>query len=100
MVKLSVVFKGRQMRHTEFGPQLLGRILGIIEGIGQHDREPRWEGRRFVSILKPTKETVQKAAQEHKAKEKQQEENKRIEDNEDSKSNKENGESRDQPAEN
>lgn len=64
MVKLSVVFKGRQMAHTEFGPKLLDRILATLAGIGEKDRDARWEGRRYVSILKPTKEAVQKAAQE------------------------------------
>lgn len=70
MVKISVVFKGRQMRHTEFGPQLQERILTLIAGIGERDRDSRWEGRRFVSIVKPTKEALQKAQQEKKDKEK------------------------------
>jgi len=73
MVKISVVFKGRQMRHTEFGPQLQERILTLIAGIGERDRDSRWEGRRFVSIVKPTKEAQQKAQQEKKDKEKQNE---------------------------
>lgn len=64
MVKLSVVFKGRQMAHTEFGPRLLGRILETLNGIGEKDRESRWEGRRFVSIINPTKEAMQKVQQE------------------------------------
>lgn len=69
MVKLSVVFKGRQMTHTEFGPKLLERVMGLLEGIGEKDRDPRWEGRRFVCILKPTKEAIARAQQEKREKE-------------------------------
>lgn len=94
MVKVSVVFKGRQMRHTEFGPKMLEKILGEIEGIGQTDRDGRWEGRRFVSVLKPTKEALQKAAQEKREKEaleeKGREEEKKQEANTDETENKKN----------
>lgn len=69
MVKVSVVFKGRQMTHTEFGPKLLDRILQTLAGIGEKERDSRWEGRRFVSIIKPTREAIQKAQQEKREKE-------------------------------
>ena len=52
LVKISIVFKGRQMAHQEFGPKLLEKILGELEGMGQIERPPRMEGRRFVSIIR------------------------------------------------
>ena len=55
MVKVSIVFKGRQMTHTEFGPKLLLRLLSLLEGIAEKDRDPRWEGKRYVAILKGAK---------------------------------------------
>lgn len=58
MVKVSIVFLGRQMAHQEFGPKLLTRIMSTLEEIGQLDREPRFEGRRYVTIVKPAKGTV------------------------------------------
>ncbi|MEK7581705.1 MAG: translation initiation factor IF-3 [Patescibacteria group bacterium] len=80
MVKLSVVFKGRQMAHTEFGPRLLERILGLLNGMAELDRPGRFEGRRFVSTLKPNKNFVQKVQQE-KTEEKHQAEKELIEPN-------------------
>ena len=77
MVKLSVVFKGRQMAHTEFGPRLLERILGLLNGMAELDRPGRFEGRRFVSTLKPNKNFVQKVQQE-KTEEKHQAEKELI----------------------
>ncbi len=64
LVKISIVFKGRQMTHTEFGPKLLERVLTLLEGQAERDRDPRWEGRRFVCIIKPTKALAQKVQQE------------------------------------
>ncbi len=43
------------MAHTEFGPRLLQRILGIFEGQATIDREARFEGRRYVSVIRGIK---------------------------------------------
>ena len=55
LVKITIVFKGRRMAHEEFGPKLLERLMADLEGMAQQDRPPRMEGRRFVTIIKPTK---------------------------------------------
>ena len=55
LVKITVVFKGRQMAHQEFGPKLLERIMSSLEGTAQKEREPRFEGKRFATIIKPIK---------------------------------------------
>ncbi|MBI3283033.1 translation initiation factor IF-3 [Candidatus Curtissbacteria bacterium] len=55
LVKVSIVFLGRQMAHQEFGPKLLTRIMSTLEGIGEQEREARFEGRRYVTIVKPVK---------------------------------------------
>lgn len=55
LVKVSIVFLGRQMAHQEFGPKLLERIMSTLDGIGQLERAPRFEGRRYVTIVKPVK---------------------------------------------
>lgn len=55
LVKISVVFKGRQMAHQEFGPKLLDRILVELATIAEKEREGRFEGRRFVTYIRPTK---------------------------------------------
>ena len=55
MVKITVVFKGRQMAHTEFGPKRLDEIMRELEGFAELDRPARFEGRRFATIIKPAK---------------------------------------------
>jgi len=58
LVKISIVFKGRQMAHQEFGPKLLEKIMATLDGLGQIERPPRMEGRRFVSIVRGTKKSL------------------------------------------
>lgn len=58
LVKISIVFKGRQMAHQEFGPKLLDRILKELGGQTQIERPARMEGRRFVSLIRATKKSL------------------------------------------
>ena len=60
LVKISIVFTGRQMAHQEFGPKLLQKIMGYFVGIAEKDRQERFEGRRFVTIIKGVKGQVKK----------------------------------------
>ena len=43
------------MAHQEFGPKLLQKIMGYLVGIAEKDREARFEGRRFVTMIKGIK---------------------------------------------
>lgn len=54
LVKISIFFTGRQMAHQEFGPKLLQKIMDELNEIAQQDRDARFEGRRFVTIVRPT----------------------------------------------
>ena len=67
LVKVSIVFLGRQMAHQEFGPKLLARITTALEGIGQQEREARFEGRRYITIVKPTKEAIKSETKDQKS---------------------------------
>ena len=68
MVKISVVFTGRQMAHQEFGPKMLARVMSLLEGMANQEREPRFEGRRYVTIVKPTKEAIKQETGDKKQK--------------------------------
>ena len=78
MVKISIVFKGRQMAHQEVGPQRLSEILNLLEGIGEQERQARFEGRRFVTFIRPSKKKAEpeqnKAENQQEQKETQQDE--------------------------
>ena len=53
LVKISIVFTGRQMAHQEFGPKLLERIMAEIDA--EKERPERMEGRRLNTIVRGTK---------------------------------------------
>lgn len=55
LVKISVHFKGRQMAHTEFGPKLMSKVMTLLSDFAEKDREGRFEGRRYVTIVRPKK---------------------------------------------
>ena len=43
------------MAHLEFGPRLLDRIMTDLTNLAEKDRPERMEGRRLVTVIKPTK---------------------------------------------
>lgn len=55
LVKISIVFTGRQMAHQEFGPKLLEKIMSDLEGTAAKERPERFEGRRFVTLVRAVK---------------------------------------------
>ena len=46
------------MVHTEFGPKMLDKIMASLEGKAEQEREARFEGRRYVTVIRPAKGTV------------------------------------------
>ncbi len=57
-VKLTIMFRGREMAHPEFGTDLLARIVEAVKGliIDQPDvRRTRMEGRNMSIVISPTK---------------------------------------------
>jgi translation initiation factor IF-3 len=54
-VKVTMVFRGREITHTEIGREVLDRIIGEIEEIGTVEVSPKLEGRHMVMIIAPKK---------------------------------------------
>lgn len=54
-VRMTVVFRGREMEHREFGLSLLGRIKEQLEGKFVVEQDPRMEGNRMSMLLAPKK---------------------------------------------
>lgn len=52
-VKVTVVFRGREMAHLEFGRRLVDQLKADLEGIASAELEGRMEGKRMTSILVP-----------------------------------------------
>jgi len=53
-VKVTIMFRGREITHPEIGWGLLQRMTESLEGMAAIDRQPVMEGRRMNMILSPS----------------------------------------------
>ncbi len=54
-VKVSVIFKGRELAYTEHGANLLNNFIEKLEDIAKPEAEPKFEGKAMNVILVPIK---------------------------------------------
>jgi len=52
-LKITVMFRGREMARKEAGLTLLKRVIDILEDIAKIDKDATMEGRRMSIILSP-----------------------------------------------
>lgn len=52
-VKISLLFRGREMAHPEFGKEMLNRFVEGVKDLMVVEQAPRLEGRNMVMILAP-----------------------------------------------
>ena len=50
-VKISMLFRGREIAHPEFGKELLNRFIEEVKDLAIVEQAPRLEGRNMVMIL-------------------------------------------------
>jgi translation initiation factor IF-3 len=61
-VKITIMFRGREVFHPELGKRILDRIADQMDGIGKSESIPRLDGRNMVMVLAPDKRAKQSAA--------------------------------------
>ncbi len=61
-VKITIMFRGREVYHPELGKKILDRIAEAVEGSARVEYEPRLDGRNMVMVLAPDKRARQSAA--------------------------------------
>ncbi len=66
-VKLSVMFRGREMSHPEIGQEVLQRALEQLRDIAGVEKPPGMEGRFLSVILTPMVKKPVKAASDGRA---------------------------------
>ena len=52
-VKISVVFRGREMMHTHRGNELLEQAMALVDEVGVVEQKPKLEGRAMVIVVAP-----------------------------------------------
>jgi len=57
-VKITVVFRGREITHIEFGRRMLEKATSVIIDLSQIEMTPKMEGRSLISIFVPDKAKI------------------------------------------
>lgn len=52
-VKVTMMFRGRQIAHLEFGKAVIDRVATSLADIGKIEQEAKLEGRNMVMVLAP-----------------------------------------------
>jgi translation initiation factor IF-3 len=60
-VKVTIMFRGREMAHTELGRRLLDRLTEDLQELATVDGYPKLDGRNMVMVLAPIKRQPPKA---------------------------------------
>ena len=57
-VKVTIMFRGREMIHPEIGQQLLDRLADDVSDIAKVETQPKLDGRNMTMVLGPLKEAI------------------------------------------
>ncbi len=63
-VKVTIMFRGREMAHTELGRRILDRLVADLEGLAVVDSAPKQDGRNMVMVIAPAKKQVAAATEQ------------------------------------
>lgn len=54
-VKLTVIFRGREITRKEFGFEITNKIIKAVSDVGKVERPSKMEGRQLITFLSPLK---------------------------------------------
>lgn len=79
-VKITIVFRGREITHIEFGSRMMEKAMNMIIDLSTMEMNPKMEGRNLISIFVPDKLKVKEVLrkQEVERKKAEQEEAARL----------------------
>jgi translation initiation factor IF-3 len=60
-VKITIMFRGREMAHTELGRKLLDRLTEDLRELATVDTYPKLDGRNMTMVVAPVKRQVARA---------------------------------------
>jgi len=66
-VKVTIMFRGREMAHTELGRKILDRLVGDLGELATVDAMPKQEGRNMIMVIAPSKRVHERREQEESA---------------------------------
>jgi translation initiation factor IF-3 len=54
-VKVTIMFRGREMAHTELGRKILDRLVDDLKDLAVVDAAPKQDGRNMIMVIAPTR---------------------------------------------
>jgi translation initiation factor IF-3 len=63
-VKVTIMFRGREMAHTELGQRILDRLVEDLDGLATVEQPSKLDGRNMVMVLAPTKRPAPRGRRE------------------------------------
>ena len=60
-VKITIMFRGREMQHPELGRRILDRVAEEVAEVGKVEVMPKQDGRNMTMVLGPDKKAQEKA---------------------------------------
>ena len=73
-VKVTVMYRGREMVHRQLGREQLNRVVAMLGSMANVENPPRMEGRFLSMILVPNREAIAEIAKQEEAEAKAMEE--------------------------
>jgi translation initiation factor IF-3 len=62
-VKVTIMFRGREVQHPELGRKILDQVAEVVEDVGKVEVYPKLDGRNMVMVLAPDKRNKPKKKQ-------------------------------------
>lgn len=62
-VKMSVLFRGREMAHQEIGREVLNHMIDLLKDVALIEQSPRVEGRNMTMLLSKSAQAVKASAE-------------------------------------
>ena len=59
-VKVTIMFRGREMQHPELGREILDRVAEVVAEVGHVEVYPKQDGRNMIMVLAPEKKPQKK----------------------------------------
>ena len=64
-VKVTIMFRGREMAHTELGSKLLARLAEDLRELATVEAVPKLDGRNMIMVVAPVKRKDERPEAEH-----------------------------------
>ena len=61
--KVTMVYRGRELTHTELGRRILDRLVTDLQAISKVERSPQLDGRFMTMVFGPDREKIKRAQQ-------------------------------------